>query len=84
MTIGVCLTCGKVKPIKNKRFECNPCYEKRNGRSQINKGVGQHNLLVNYFLRLDRSRGLTYGQLAMRYKIDEHNIRKRVLGILNK
>lgn len=49
-----------------------------------NKGVREYQLIVNYFLTLDRSRGMTYGQLAMKYGIDKSNIHKRVRGVLNK
>ena len=48
-----------------------------------NKGVREYNLVINYFLTLDRLRGATYGQLARRYKLDAANIYKRVNGILN-
>lgn len=49
-----------------------------------NKGVREYNLIINYFLTLDKLRGKSYGQLAKQYKMDKSNIRKRVLGILNK
>lgn len=49
-----------------------------------NKGVREYQLVVNYFLILDRLRGATYGQLARRYKLDRSNISKRIRGILNK
>ena len=50
---------------------------------QRNKGVRQYQLIVNYFLTLDKSRGYSYRQLAKMYRLDESNIRKRILGILN-
>jgi len=52
--------------------------------SNKNKGVREYQLVVNYFLILDRMRGATYGQLAKRYKLDKSNISKRIRGVLNK
>ena len=51
--------------------------------SNRNKGVREYQLIVNYFLILDRLRGATYGELARRYKLDRSNISKRVRGVLN-
>ena len=48
-----------------------------------NKGVREYQLIVNYFLILDKLRGATYGELARRYKLDRSNISKRVRGALN-
>lgn len=49
-----------------------------------NKGVREYQLIVNYFLRLDRSRGMSYAKLAKIYKLDASNIHKRINGTLNK
>lgn len=51
--------------------------------SNKNKGVREYQLIINYFLILDRLRGASYGQLAKRYKLDRSNISKRVRGVLN-
>lgn len=48
-----------------------------------NKGVREYQLIVNYFLILDRIRGASYGQLAKKYNLDAANISKRVRGVLN-
>lgn len=51
--------------------------------SNKNKGVREYQLLITYFLILDKLRGATYGELARKYKLDKSNIRKRVCGITN-
>lgn len=48
-----------------------------------NKGVREYQLVINYFLIIDRMRGATYGQLAKRYRLDKSNVRKRIMGVLN-
>jgi len=48
-----------------------------------NKGVREYQRMINYFLVLDRLRGASYGELALRYKLDRSNISKRVRGVLN-
>jgi Mor family transcriptional regulator len=47
------------------------------------KGMREYQLIVNYFLRLDRLRGASYYQLAKTYKLDQSNIYKRINGNLN-
>ena len=51
---------------------------------RVPKGVKEHNLILNYFLALDRSRGLSYVELARVYRLDPSNIYKRINGNLNK
>lgn len=49
-----------------------------------NKGVREYQLMINYFLIIDRLRGASYGELARRYKLDRSNINKRIRSVLNK
>lgn len=83
--IKQCNKCGEFKNIRVDRNECYKCsYKSDKYRFNPNdKGVKEYQLIINYFLTLDRIRGKTYGQLAKQYKLDPSNIRKRVLGILN-
>lgn len=52
--------------------------------SDRSQGIREYQKVITYFLIIDYLRGATYGQLAIRYKLDKSNIRKRVLGISNR
>lgn len=56
---------------------------KSNKRFRRSKGMKEYNLMINYFLIIDRIRGASYGQLAKQYKLDSSNISKRIRGVLN-
>lgn len=43
----------------------------------------EYNLMINYFLIIDRMRGASFGELAKIYKLDSSNISKRIRGVLN-
>lgn len=43
------------------------------------KGVRSYQEMINYFLKLDRLRGMSYGKLAKLYKLDKNNVRARIL-----
>lgn len=47
----------------------------------IPKGSREHNRNKTLNMINDRLRGLTYGQLAIKYKLHENQTRERVLGI---
>ena len=48
--------------------------------SDFSKGVRAYQEIVNYFLALDRSRGISYWKLSKLYKLDEANVYKRING----
>lgn len=43
-----------------------------------NKGVRSYQEVINYFLTLDRSRGMSWRKLAKLYKLDHKGIKERV------
>lgn len=49
-----------------------------------NKGVRSYQEVVNYFLTLDRSRGMSWTKLAKTYKIDRKNIKDRITSYCRK
>lgn len=89
--LKICSRCKTPKPysayIKNKthsdglRSECKEC--SKSEFTLKNKGVREYQLIINYFLIIDRIRGASYGELAKRYKLDSSNISKRIRGVLN-
>lgn len=53
------------------------------GCDNRNKGMREYQLIVTYFLVLDRIRGASYNELAEKYKLDKSNMSKRIRGVLN-
>lgn len=79
-----CPNCGQVSERRTCFDMCFKCRDKARIKFRNNKGMKEYNQIVNYFLRLDRSRGMSYAKLARVYKLDASNIYKRVNGTLNK
>ncbi len=44
------------------------------------KGVRNHQKLIRGQMVADRMRGLTFGQIAIKYKRDPNNVRKAILN----
>lgn len=65
-----CLLCGQ---FRTKAHSCNFI-----SSINRNKGVRSYQEIVNYFLSLDRSRGVSWRKLAKIYKLDHKNIKDRV------
>lgn len=75
----ICIKCGQDKKIsafrKNKR-PCRKCLYKADTRVR-SKGVKEKNRILNQEMIALRPR-LSYGQLALKYKLDPRNIQRRI------